>query len=377
MATNVPPMPVNAVSSSGVALLVGGGLSVAEAMVFSMLSDVSTDRWRTISFQVVICSVLLAELVGAVSAELMMNGLSSYAPLWWSLIFNGVGLFLVLFLPETLHMRRTNPLERPESSIPILKRREKISLRTTLRDVRGVTKAAWFFMRAPDIRLLIPAATFTLPLATASMSLLSRVIPARSGLTYNDSSTMVIVRAATTIGVLAVALPLVFYFWRRRAPFTRDLTLARVSCLFLFVGMVIIGAVPSLDGTTAGVAVFTLGAAVPGLARSLLSQMIPKSHLGMFFGLLAVLEQLGFLVLGLATGALLEAGVRNGAGAWLGLPFYFSGVLFLIVDICLWCTKARPLRVAEDVELDDMEVHNQAMRSDPSLILGRSHGRHT
>lgn len=42
----VPSIPVEAVAAAGVALFVGGGVGVAEAAVFTILSDISSPRWR-------------------------------------------------------------------------------------------------------------------------------------------------------------------------------------------------------------------------------------------------------------------------------------------------------------------------------------------
>lgn len=59
--------------------------------------------------------------------------------------------------------------------------------------------------------------------------------------------------------------------------------------------------------------------------------MIMKPHLGGFFGLLAVMEQAGFLFLSLIISQVFQAGLESGGGAWLGLPFHFSGVLFTMI----------------------------------------------
>jgi hypothetical protein len=365
----IPNIPIEAVSSAGVALLIGGGVSVAEAMVFSMISDISTDKWRyallhtraalretdipsnrTLFFQIVICSFLLSEIFGSLAALAMIDS-SAGTALLASLAFNGVGFLLAVFLPETLHMRRTNPLGRSGSPVPP---RDRVSFRQSFHELWLSIKTAWWHMRRKQIALLVPAAALTIPLATATANLLARVIPARSDTVWSDSLVMAIVRTVTTILVLVVGLPLIFCCFPRNV-FCRDLTLAKFFGVFLIVGMFVMGGVQSSQGTTAGVIVLTLGAAVPGLTRSLLSQMIARQHLGGFFGLMALLEQAGYLLIGSVMNSLYSAGLSNGGGEWAGLPFYFSGVLLCIVWICLLFAKPSPLEEDEDIELATLE----------------------
>lgn len=42
--------PLQLIPTSGLALLIGGGFSVAEAMVFTMISDISNEKWRSVFF---------------------------------------------------------------------------------------------------------------------------------------------------------------------------------------------------------------------------------------------------------------------------------------------------------------------------------------
>ena len=46
LAMSVPSISVETISVAGLALVIGGGIGVAEAMVFTILSDVTFNRWR-------------------------------------------------------------------------------------------------------------------------------------------------------------------------------------------------------------------------------------------------------------------------------------------------------------------------------------------
>ncbi|KAK7988654.1 hypothetical protein PG989_008969 [Apiospora arundinis] len=75
---------------------------------------------------------------------------------------------------------------------------------------------------------------------------------------------------------------------------SRDLDNARLFALFPIIGTLVL---------VADVVVFTPGAPTPGI--------VEPAYLGRFFGLLAVAEQAGFLVIGLFLSGLLVAGLRN------------------------------------------------------------------
>ncbi|KAK8048707.1 hypothetical protein PG994_010437 [Apiospora phragmitis] len=196
-----------------------------------------------------------------------------------------------------------------------------------------------------------------MPLATTIASILSRTAPFRYSISLAASSTLVAVRAGATIFALLVLLPPLLLFYNRphlprlhhrgrtgttaaatttsspsqQHPLYRDLDLARIFALFPILGAVILAAASTSRGTIAGTVVFTLGAPVPGLARAVLARLVEPAHRGRFFGLLAVVEQTGFLVFGLFLSGLLDAGLRNseeqqqqGGRQWLGLPLYLA-----------------------------------------------------
>ena len=107
--------------------------------------------------------------------------------------------------------------------------------------------------------------------------------------------------------------------------------------------------------------VFTLGAPVPGLARALLVRMVRyPAYLGGFFGLLAVVEQTGFLVLGLALAGLFDVALEDGDGssARLGLPLYVAAGLFVVFAVCLWLARPVP-REGEEEVVDDEEEEEE------------------
>ncbi|KAK8139533.1 ATP synthase F0 [Apiospora sp. TS-2023a] len=359
LASRLPSMSVETLSIAGLVLFIGGGTGVAEAMVFTMISDVAFDRWRTISFQIAICSVLLADIVAAVSTPSLMSD-SVWTPLGLGALFIFIGLLLHFALPETLDiLLAPSSQDRQQNTIPTL-----AELRAFLAHLRRNGAA---------ISLLTPAAALTLPIATSAASILSRTTPFRYSTSFAASSILVAVRAGATIFALLVLLPPLLFFYdrlhllrlrRRRSdatastaassprnqpnPISRDLDLARAFAVFPIIGALVLAAASTTHSAIAGVVLFTLGSPVPGLARAVLSRLVDPAYRGQFFGLLAVVEQAGFLVVGLFLSGLLDAGLRNSEGRggtqWLGLPLYIAAFLFALLALGLWLARPRELQ---------------------------------
>ncbi|KAK7969382.1 hypothetical protein PG988_008455 [Apiospora saccharicola] len=269
LSTLTTSAPVETLSVAGLVLFIGGGIGVAEAMVFTMISDVTFDRWRTISFQIAICSVLLADIVAAVSTPSLISD-SAWTPLGLGALFIVIGFLLPFALPETLDiLLAPSSQDRQQKTIPTL-----AELRASLAHLRRNGAA---------ISLLTPAAALTLPIATTAASILSHTTPLRYPNSFAASSTLVAVRAGA--------------------------------------------------GPRAGGAVAPRRPGTPGTALR---------------AVLAVVEQAGFLVVGLILSGLLDAGLRNSEGRggkqWLGLPLYIAAFLFALLALGLWLARPRELQ---------------------------------
>lgn len=301
-------------------------------------------------FQLVICSVLLAEAFGSLAAGGIMAASGPVTSLWVGCIFASAGLLLAVILPETLYMRRTRPLDRQELHQSW---REQKSLHGFFRDTLESinTSRRYLTQKRGMLRLVVPGA-LSFPLATTSISILAQSLPSRYGMDYSAFLGVNLIRALETVAVFVIVVPLIYLFWPWPNFFERDVCLVKVFAFFLAFSMFIIAAVPSFEGALAGVVIFTIGSPVPGLARSVLSQMVRKQHLGGFFGLLALIEQLGFLLLNLVMSLVYQASLEHGGGAWLGLPFYFAGTLFVLM--WLGVMTAVPKKLPE--EDDDAEL---------------------
>lgn len=180
---------------------------------------------------------------------------------------------------------------------------------------------------------------------------------------------LVSLRALAGLVLLIAVLPGASYLLVSKLSFetrSKDLWLARASAVFSAIGVFCIGfsgtPVLMISGRwiwserlrpmcnkltceTSGIAIWALGSGYNLLVRSLLTSIVEQHHVGTLYNTMAVLETTGALV----AGPLLSTTFRKGldlGGAWIGLPFIGTGVLFTTAAI-LVCSVRLP-RYSED-----------------------------
>ncbi|KAF4500956.1 MFS transporter [Fusarium agapanthi] len=180
-------IPLEAIWCVGVALLFGGGRSVAEAMaslnsegeINQLLTAVPRSSW----FQWVVASVLAAQLVGPVlSGELVQS--SVWVPLFLSLgLVLGGGIILVSLTPETLKLKQP----REEVSIGPYDYGLESNMLSLESPKRTSVMATFKSMFSRPLLWLIPGAVMTIPLATVQTDIAIRLMPIQFNWPLNRS----------------------------------------------------------------------------------------------------------------------------------------------------------------------------------------------
>ncbi|RSM02704.1 hypothetical protein CEP52_007827 [Fusarium oligoseptatum] len=286
-------IPVEALWGLGVPLLLGGGRSVAEAMVFAIIADVVPDKKRAMWFQWIVAAVLLGQLLGPLLAGVLVQP-SIWLPLWISLgLITFGGVILAAFTPETLSRRQAQEVFNLDSGVypsgNAFDHRlpeEKCSTWATLR----------FIFKRPMIWLL-PGAVLTIPLATIQSDISIRLMPIQFDWRLDQSILLLSLRSLTTIITLCVLLPAASYLWTKLStitfPHQRDRIFARASSLLFLAG------------------ISALGSGLPTLCRAMLVGATGEERAGTMFGVLAVWEVLGFLGCEMGMGALFGVGLKT------------------------------------------------------------------
>ncbi|KPM42043.1 hypothetical protein AK830_g4524 [Neonectria ditissima] len=311
-------VPLKAIWGIGAPLLLGGGRSVAEAMVFTILSDVVPAAKRATWFQWIVASVLSAQLLGPVLAGRFIQS-SIWMPLFLSLglLFTG-GVFLAMFTPETLPPKwDRNPYDMGVS-------KPTASILQTLKHLFSAP-ALW----------LLPGAVLTIPLATTQSELLLRLMPVQFDWPLDQSVLLISLRSLTTLITLCVVLPGITILWTKfanRPSHRLDYLLARGSVLLFMAGSLCLMMITSESLIIAGIIISALGSGLPTLCRAMLVGLSGGERTGSLFGMLAVGEVIGFLALELGMGALFGVGLRT----WMGSPFCLGIVVAMGIGLATW-----------------------------------------
>lgn len=131
----------------------------------------------------------------------------------------------------------------------------------------------------------------------------------------------------------------------------RDYRLSQVTCLFTVVGFALMAFAPVPGILIWGLVFLSLGLGFIIAARSLVTALVPSSHIGTLYSALAISQALGILIAGPLFAYLFQLGMHLG-NAWMGLPWLQASFIFLLVSIAIWRIRLRdPLSHDEEEPL--------------------------
>ncbi|KAH7149603.1 putative MFS transporter [Dactylonectria estremocensis] len=321
-------MPLKAIWGLGAVLLLGGGRSVAEAMVFTIISDVVPGVKRATWFQLIVAALLTAQLVSPLISVTLLKT-STWTPLFLSLGLILFGGFLVIFTPETL---------------PSVSSKDSVDLEAA-KPAPPTLQSLKHLVSAPCL-LLLPGAVWAIPLTTIQSDLFIRLMPVQFDWSLNQSAVLVSPRSLTTLTTLCLVLPVFVLLFDKFA--SGQLCrlhhwLARGSALPFVTGSVCLTMIASEKLIVAGLIISALGSGLPTLCRAMLVTAMGGERTGSVFGVLAVGEVIGFLAFELAMGSLFGVGLRT----WMGLPFCLGVVLAFGIGVTTWMVPVPRLEYTE------------------------------
>lgn len=330
---------------------------------------------RTNIFLYLTASVLVAEICAPImSSKLMDSGL--WLPLLLALAIQQVGVTVGFFFPETLHLRDLpEPDDGEEASIELQTEEEGHGLRTQLKHF----KSALLLLKS-DVTLALVVTLFVVNrLGRQALTLLIRYASKRYnweiskvsyipcplryfGLIIEQAAYLLSFRAATNLVAVAVFIPLVNLIllkYVRLPVHWADLWLTRGSLLITAVGFLAMALASQPAILIFGLLVFNLGTGSSAAMRSVSLHMVggqASPDVGKLMSLIAVSENIGVMF----AGPLLNEAFKKGMdlkGAWLGLPFFGSFVLYLLAMVVSFIISVKDRDVAYvEVATDEDEA---------------------
>ena len=165
------------------------------------------------------------------------------------------------------------------------------------------------------------------------------------------------IRNAVVTGLLFFILPWTSTTIMRRYHLSaqrKDLYLMRVSMVFLAVGWTLVGLSPNIPFAAISLAIASMGQGAMLLLRSFLTGLVEKHHVARLYSVISVVDTAGSMVGSPLLAGLFQRGLHMG-GLWIGLPFYFLGVMSALFTILQFVIGLKKGEEEECVLEDEQE----------------------
>ena len=265
----------------------------------------------------------------------------------------GLSLVLYAFCPETLNFQK--PLYSHHESVPSPSPSNtpfNAPLRPQTLAERAQHALAQFKQASSfvfdDWRVPATIAPFLLHMLVGTIGgLLLQYMSKRYGLTFADVTLLMTIRTGVIVLLLFIVLPYISTLIMRRYDLSgarKDLYLVRASLIFVVIGWILVGLSPNILTVSISIATASIGQGFPLLLRSFLTTLVPAHHIARVYSIVSIVDTLGIMIGSPLLAGMFKRGLALG-GSWIGLPFYFTGLVGLMF-LLLLCSVG--LRKGED-----------------------------
>ncbi|TVY43956.1 Efflux pump [Lachnellula subtilissima] len=324
-------LPIQLLWFSPIFTLIGGGSALTSMMFYAIGCDITTEADRTNLFLIGHGAGLLGGLIAPTVAGVLM-AISPWIAMILGMIILAIGSSLVVFIPETLHLRLSAPgtlVEASQAERDISPTRKTDKSRSYFSSVKSqfanglnnISSSTVILRSLPVVLLLLTFVSHSFASVGDDISL--RYISKRFQWKLQETSFLLSLRASINLALVLVIIPFLSSILMQRLGFSskgKDLFLARFSIIVLVMGALLMASSETIGLTIFGLIVTTLGTG---------------NTLVAFFATVSVVETLGSLAAGPSLNALYSVGLKKG-GSWIGLPFYCVAVICSIAGVGVW-----------------------------------------
>lgn len=302
----------------------------------------------------IVASVIVCYFIAPPLAALLMR-INPWIPSFLALSAE-VSIVLIMFwIPETLNYRQralraeksSEPLSYNsiESSVPPLddipteQLRKKSMVQESLAQARQATSFLGHDWRIPALLLAFVAYMFI----QVAYGLLVQYGSTRYHTTLSTTTIILSIRSAFFGFVLLALLPLVSHILMSRLGLDgkrKDLYLARASMVIVTIGWFMVAFAPNVGFFIAATLVVSLGQGGTILVRSFITDLIDPKDVAKLYTVIGLVDTVAVMAAGPIMAALFELGLDMG-GAWVGLPFWLLGVVYVLTTVLLFVVNIR------------------------------------
>ncbi|KAF7552268.1 hypothetical protein G7Z17_g4443 [Cylindrodendrum hubeiense] len=328
LATN-GALPISLIMLSPIFYVFGGGMSVISSVLYSIISDVTTER--TTGFVWITIGAMTGGVSGPAIAGRLMETSSPWTPLKLAMGLVPIVYLCTMLMPETGTKKASTAISLQSLDSPAGGNHFVAALRTHFVGLRTNLVESLDFLRNRSVALLLATVFINTSIAAAQSQTLSQTISRRFGWSLAQTGYLFSVRGVLLIVVLALlsavssAMLIPVRWWKPPSTFKRDLILIRAAYVALCVGGVLLGG-SSIAIVLSGLGVSTLAAGSQALSRALLAAYVEADHTSSLYVLTGMVETAGSFIASPSLAWAFTVGARLG-GNWQGLPFWYAAGL--------------------------------------------------
>ncbi|KAF5649005.1 major facilitator superfamily transporter [Fusarium sp. NRRL 52700] len=308
----------------------GGSVTVATALIYTIISDVVPENDRTSVFFQVMAAMIVTQFLGPlISAALMVW--SPWLPMVLGLGVELISILTLCFIPETLNNGDSGSPE-PQSSLSTdygAGEEPDFWSRLIIR-----IKISVSFMIS-DTRILVAAAAFSLHMLFLNRDILLQYISTRYNISLSTATVFISIRSGLLIFLCIFIFPRIGrHYHGKMHSLQADRILSCISAALLALGFLGLSMAPELVALSVFLAVNSLGWGLFPFLRSFLTNLAGKSEVARLNSIIGVSDTLGLMVGSPLLAKLFSKGIEM-KGFLFGLPFMFSGLSVLVIVLFL------------------------------------------
>ncbi|WQF89913.1 Putative major facilitator superfamily, MFS transporter superfamily [Colletotrichum destructivum] len=366
--------PLNAMWFGSSLQVVGGGNLVVSAVIFSMLTDITTSENRLIWHPPVPCWTLLtcadrarkfmaahlSSMIGNLGSPIiagwMMEKTGPWPVMWVSLFGFATMGYTIHLIPETRPAAQASldtMADEPVISTPQYRPRQ-------LKELLSLIKLPSLVLLLVTMLTLFPITLSTYQFMIIFASRRYQISTSQTGfLSFFYGFSVIVVIIAILPGVSKLlSSPKTPKALRFSSSNKRDLFLARVSSAILLLGSFCLAVSPNVNAFTGGLVLLSLGSGWGSYARSLCALYVDSAHRTQLYSITSLIETAGMIYAQPMLAGLFGLGMDLG-GFWIGLP-YLGCACFCAASLGLLLLVRLPAPEGGDHHASDDNVNNHS-----------------
>ena len=211
------------------------------------------------------------------------------------------------------------------------------SLGRLKRKMRSIRKESGFILDNSGVSVLL-LTFFVYKISRGAGAFFVQYVSKRYDWTIANANYLISVKAFFNVFLFTTMLPFAAWWLSEKRGIKgnkKEFFLAKISIMLLFFGTVGIGLAPNIVIMIVFLVAQTLGAGFAFQIRAIITSMVETHQVARLYVGITILETAGSLFAGPLSAGVFKWGMDLG-GAWIGLPFLFTGSTFLFAAFGTW-----------------------------------------